>query len=137
MSDSDRDGERVSDTAGRTAETEGGSAPDGSDTAGSSGGVGSPLADAGVETTPPTRYAVPASADADTCADCGRPFPDPDLLALHRGLEHGGDLAAAERERVESARESEDRRLGLFRLRALVVLVVLYFGLLMVYALVL
>lgn len=89
-------------------------------------------------TSPPPviAYDVPADVDAAVCGECGRPFPDADLLALHRGLDHAGSIEGADRETVERARAAESRRLRLFRLRALVGLVVLYFGLLMVYAVV-
>lgn len=86
---------------------------------------------------PPRReYDAPADATSETCPECGRPFPDAELLALHRGHAHGEVLSPADRETVEHAREAESRNLRLFRLKALVVLVVLYFGLLMIYAVV-
>jgi hypothetical protein len=91
-----------------------------------------------VPTDPPAEmaYDPPDGAEIHRCPECDRPFPEPDLVALHRGLEHDGALEAADREAVANARESEHRRLRLFRLRTLVVLVVLYFGLLILYALV-
>jgi len=70
-----------------------------------------------------------------TCERCGRAFPDPDLLALHRGRAHE-DLTDAERDAFESAREAEDAALRRLRLLALAGLVALYFGLLMTYAVV-
>lgn len=100
-------------------------------------GTDSVLPDAGL-TNPPNavEYDVPAGSDPVVCPTCGRPFPDGDRLALHRGLVHDGELDDAERETVASARAAETRRLRLFRLRALIVLVVLYFGALIVYAVV-
>jgi hypothetical protein len=68
------------------------------------------------------------------CAYCGRAFARADWLALHRGLDHGDRLDAAEREAYERAREAEQKRLRLFRLKALGVLVVLYFGFVMAYS---
>lgn len=97
----------------------------------------------------PAEYVVPSGAEAATCPVCERPFPDADILALHRGLDHdvergdsGTDVAddvggdAERRTAIDEARAAESKRLRLFRLKALVVLVVLYFGLLMVYAVV-
>lgn len=97
-----------------------------------------PATDTGAPTAPPPRaaYTPPGEETVHRCPDCERPFPDAELLALHRGLEHDATLPEADRETVASARETERRRLRLFRLRALAVLVVLYFGLLILYALV-
>lgn len=81
-------------------------------------------------------YDVPANATVRPCPECGRPCPDETLLALHRGLDHGSQLSNGDRAAVEEARSTEERRLRRFRLRTLVVIVVLYFGLLMVYAVV-
>lgn len=74
--------------------------------------------------------------DSPVCEYCGAPFATPDLLALHRGHEHGDQLDDAEREAFESAYESEQADIRLFRLKALGALVLLYFGFLMVYAVV-
>lgn len=79
---------------------------------------------------------VPPGATTHVCARCGRPFADEEYLALHRGLDHADDLSAAEREAFEAAHESEVADLRRFRLLALAVLVVLYFGFLMTYAVV-
>lgn len=80
---------------------------------------------------------TPAGNDGEgphVCAYCGRAFARTDWLALHRGLDHGDRLDAAEREAYERAREAEEERLRLFRLKALGVLVVLYFGFVMAYS---
>lgn len=88
-------------------------------------------------TVPPERdYDVPDGAAAATCPDCGRPFPDEALLALHRGHDHDAALDDGGREAVERARAAEAADLRLFRIKALGALVLLYFGLLMVYAVV-
>jgi len=73
--------------------------------------------------------------DAVRCAYCDRPFADERHLALHRGLAHEDDISEADREAFEAARAAERQQLRLFRLKALGVLVVLYFGLLMAFAL--
>lgn len=70
------------------------------------------------------------------CARCGRPFAREEWLALHRGLDHPGELNEAEVEAFREAHADEEAALRRFRLQALGVLVLLYFGLLMVYALV-
>jgi 5-methylcytosine-specific restriction endonuclease McrA len=71
---------------------------------------------------------------ARECAYCGRPFTDETLLALHRGHTHPGELSAAERMAFEDAYEAEEREIREFRLKAIGLLVVLYFGFLVVYA---
>ena len=70
------------------------------------------------------------------CERCGQPFAGEERLALHRGLEHPGDLDEAEVEAFREAHADEEADLRRFRLKALGTLVVLYFGLLMVYAVV-
>ena len=70
------------------------------------------------------------------CAYCGRPFAREAWLDLHRGLEHPGELDDSEVEAFREAHEAEEADLRRFRLKALGTLVVLYFGLLMVYAVV-
>lgn len=87
---------------------------------------------------PETRndFAVPTADDAASCRYCGAPFADDELLALHRGLAHPGDLSADEREAFETAYDAEQEEIRRFRLFALGVLILLYFGLLMTYAVV-
>lgn len=75
-----------------------------------------------------------APDDAAVCAYCGRPFVREDHLALHRGLDHSTVLTDAERDAFETARAEEGETLRLFRLKAIFVLVLLYFGFLMAYA---
>ncbi len=79
---------------------------------------------------------VPADATAHVCERCGRPFAGAGRLALHRGLEHGEELSAGEREAFDDAREDEEAALRRFRLLALAALVALYFGFLLTYAVV-
>lgn len=83
-----------------------------------------------------TTYDVPPGATVVECEYCGRPFESEFLLALHRGRGHADAVTDTERADYESASEAESGRLQRFRLKALAVLVVLYFGLLMVYAVV-
>lgn len=81
-------------------------------------------------------FDVPADADPARCPDCGRPYAREALLALHRGQVHGEALDATGRADYERAQSEETERLGLFRLKALLALIALYFGLLLIYALV-
>ncbi len=83
-----------------------------------------------------TDFDVPADADPVRCPDCGRPFVREDLLVLHRGYDHPGALDDAETNAFEDAYESESDRLNVFRLKALLALILLYFVLLMTYAVV-
>lgn len=68
------------------------------------------------------------------CAYCGRPFTREEWLALHRGLAHADRLSDRERAAYERALESEEADLRMFRLQAIAVLIVIYFGFLIVYA---
>lgn len=70
------------------------------------------------------------------CAYCGRRFARAEWLALHRGLDHSEAIGPAEREAFEEAYRAEEPDLRFFRLKALAALVVLYFGFLIVYAIV-
>ena len=70
------------------------------------------------------------------CEHCGRPFSRKRWLALHRGHEHPGELDDAEVTAFREAHADEEADLRRFRLKALGTLVILYFGLLMVYAVV-
>lgn len=79
---------------------------------------------------------VPDGDSPVRCERCGRPLPEADLLALHRGLDHYGDLTETEREAFEEAYAAETETLRLFRLKAIGALVLLYFGFLVLYAVV-
>jgi len=81
-------------------------------------------------------YDVPADATAYTCSYCGRPFARESWLALHRGLAHPNELDDEEVEAFRAAHDEEEESLSAFRLQALGALVLIYFGFLMVYALV-
>lgn len=76
------------------------------------------------------------SSDGIVCEYCGAPFADDDLLALHRGHEHAEAIDEDEREAFEDAYGAEQDEIRRFRLKALGALVLLYFGFLMVYAVV-
>ena len=68
-----------------------------------------------------------------SCEDCGRRFYTEDLLVLHRGVTHPGALDDAEREAYREAYAAEERAIRSFRIRALGILVLLYFGFLFLY----
>jgi len=74
--------------------------------------------------------------DAFECSYCGRPFVDGELLALHRGHAHPDRLTEAERTAFEEAYDAETTEMRRFQLKAAGAVVLLYFLLLMVYALV-
>jgi len=81
-------------------------------------------------------YDVPEDEPAYECRHCGRPFAREEWLALHRGLDHPARLDEEEVAAFRAAHDEEESELGNFRLRALGALVVVYFCLLMIYALV-
>ena len=67
------------------------------------------------------------------CDDCGRAFHTADLRVLHRGVRHPDALDAAERDAYREVYADEEAAIRSFRIRALGILVVLYFGLLFLY----
>ena len=74
------------------------------------------------------------AADAEyVCGDCGRAFHTEDLRVLHRGVRHPDAIDPAAQEAYREAYLEEERAIRSFRIRALGVLVVLYFGLLFLY----
>jgi len=81
-------------------------------------------------------YDVSEDEPAHECRHCGRPFAREEWLALHRGLDHPAQLDDEEVAAFRAAHDAEESALGNFRLRALGALVVIYFCLLMIYALV-
>ncbi|MGQ3412178.1 DUF7410 domain-containing protein [Natrinema sp. LN54] len=68
------------------------------------------------------------------CPYCDRPFRRERYERLHRGLEHPDRLSDRERAAVERAAREEHTAMRRFRLYALGVLVLLYFGLLILAA---
>lgn len=78
----------------------------------------------------------PEADDAFDCPYCDRREVSERLLALHVGERHWDRASESERERYRAAYRDESADLYRFRLQALAVLVVLYFGFLMVYAVV-
>lgn len=70
------------------------------------------------------------------CSYCGQPFSHEEYLVLHRGLEHGDKLSDDEVDAFHDAYQEETEELRLFRLKALALLVLLYFGFLFTYSVV-
>ena len=77
--------------------------------------------------------ATPGTPESHACRVCGRAFPESRLLVLHRGVRHAAALTDAEKEAYVEAYREEEAALHSFRIRALAVLVVLYFGVLFLY----
>lgn len=83
----------------------------------------------------PPETSVPADASPVVCEYCGFPLPDETQHELHLGLEHYGQLSEEQREAFVAAYQAEEASLNRFRIIALGGLVLLYFGFLIVYAL--
>ena len=71
------------------------------------------------------------------CGHCGDRFAGDRLLALHRGRAHREALTDAEVEAYREARTEERDDVRLFRVKALGLLLLIYFGFIYVYAFVL
>lgn len=83
-----------------------------------------------------TEYNVPSGESPHVCAYCDAPFREGEYLALHRGLVHGDELSEDEVDAFYDAYETETEDLKHFRLKAIGILVLLYFGFLFVYAII-
>lgn len=82
---------------------------------------------------PPT--SIPAGDATEECPYCALDLPDGTQYRLHLGVEHYDQLSDAEREGFHEAYRAEADALDRFRIIALGGLVLLYFGFLLVYAL--
>lgn len=72
----------------------------------------------------------------ETCPYCDREFPNQDILTHHKGRTHADDLSERERDAVRAALKQETTQLRMYQLEALILLILLYFGFLLVYAVV-
>jgi hypothetical protein len=81
-----------------------------------------------VETT------VPEDATAHRCPYCDRPFAIEERVTLHVGLTHYDVCTDAEVDAFQSTYTAENEAIRRYRLKAAAVLIVVYFGFLMVYA---
>ncbi|WP_435345580.1 DUF7410 domain-containing protein [Haloarchaeobius sp. HRN-SO-5] len=79
---------------------------------------------------------VPPGVTAHRCPYCNRPFRREDQCTLHVGLEHYDRMTAGEEAAFRDAYSAESEELGLYRLKLVGLLVVLYFGMLMLYSVV-
>jgi len=70
----------------------------------------------------------------DDCPYCDRTFTDETYRDLHLGHRHERRLSADERAAFERAYEQEEDEITLFRYKALGLLVLVYFGFLLAYA---
>ena len=87
-------------------------------------------------TTERTWEPTTVDADAETfvCEHCGRPFAAERFLALHYGVDHADAMDESQRAAYEAALGDEEAELRKFRLKALLALVLVYFGFLMLWA---
>jgi hypothetical protein len=78
--------------------------------------------------------AVPDDRTAHRCPYCDRPFAVEARVTLHVGLTHYDVCTDAEAEAFEDAYVAETDAIKRYRLKAAALLIVVYFGFLMVYA---
>jgi len=78
----------------------------------------------------------PDESPAGTCEYCGQPYPTQNRLILHKGVEHLQQLDADEQDAFTATYSDEEAELRTFRLKALGVLVLRYFGFLITYVIV-
>lgn len=71
---------------------------------------------------------VPPDASPARCPYCGRPFPTEQLCTLHLGERHRSEWTEEERERYESAYDTETNELFIFHLKVIGALVVTFFS---------
>ena len=78
---------------------------------------------------------VPDGENPRQCPHCGFELPADDQFRLHLGLNHYDKLDDADQQAFRDAYQQEEAALTRFRIIALGGLVVLYFGFLLIYAL--
>ena len=84
---------------------------------------------------PSINMEVPAEeTPTEVCEYCERPFATTDRLVLHKGLEHVRILTEPEKEAFRATRADEEDDLRMLRLKALGMLIILYFGFIVLYA---
>jgi hypothetical protein len=83
---------------------------------------------------PDAERRVPADATPTRCPYCAEPFAREEYVTLHVGLQHGDRASDEEVAAFQSAYAGEREALRRFQLRALVALVVLYFGFLFAFS---
>ncbi|WP_330632307.1 DUF7410 domain-containing protein [Halocatena halophila] len=70
---------------------------------------------------------------ADRCPFCDRPFPTERLCALHLGERHERELDTTQRERFESASDTETDELFVYHLKIVAAFICTFFGFTYVY----
>ncbi len=70
---------------------------------------------------------------ADRCPFCDRPFPTERLCALHLGERHDDALDETERDRYESANDTETDELFVYHLKIVAAFICTFFGFTYVY----
>lgn len=80
-------------------------------------------------------FAVPEGCEPVVCPYCSMPLSTERQRSLHIGLEHYHESTDHEQEAFRAAYAEEEKALSRFRIVALGGLVALYFGFLLVYAL--
>ena len=83
----------------------------------------------------PPETEIPNGDDPTVCPYCSFPLPDDEQLVLHVGLRHYGECTEEEKEAFRNGYVEEEKALNRFRIIALGGLVLLYFGFLIIYAL--
>lgn len=86
--------------------------------------------------TPEIETEIPDGESPARCPHCSQPFTSETLRTLHEGVAHYDALDDDCQEAFAEAYENEHESIRLFRLKALIVLVALYFGFLWTYSLV-
>lgn len=87
----------------------------------------------GAEQPESSRFEVPEDAPTHSCPYCDRPFGTERLRQLHVGLDHPEAIDDDERAAFQDAYLAENEEIGLFRLKVLAALVLIYFSFLFVY----
>jgi hypothetical protein len=78
--------------------------------------------------------AVPADESPYRCPYCDRPFRRDEYRTLHIGLEHYDVMTDEETARFQDQYREETSELRLFRLKLFGLLVLVYFGMLILYS---
>ena len=83
----------------------------------------------------PPETEIPDGEEPELCPYCSFPLPDEEQLVLHTGLRHYQECTENEKKDFKNAYLEEEKALNRFRIIALGGLVLLYFGFLIIYAL--
>jgi len=81
-------------------------------------------------------YDVPTDDLVHRCEHCNRPFAEDELLTLHKGLDHPDRLDDEELAAFDEVYDEETDDLRRYQIIAVGAIVLLYFTLLIIYALI-